>query len=819
MSSDLDLRLRESLEELDRYLADQVAPLLVTDSVEMLLDYPPELTAGALHAWSLAQMGGRGGNDTLADYLFHAIKKIQLFEEFNLLPADRFAAFLSDVAERLLEFVSPGERERLEEMLAYLRQAKSATTPTIDHLHRAQAAGGGRAGGPETPTTPLTDEERRSLRRFSLLLDRLDPGSGFGSGDESFDSARQLLVLAASGATSSGDLETRMSRLRTAGIGPAVVRDLVKSLAQAIPDWVVRRGNSVESVQGESVEAVRRVVRLAGDGARTLERWKELLRAAAENFNQGAYGRAVTLLDLADQMVRDREVEQQVADIARASGHEAFDTARVLQATADPQSRDIVRRLIEFFTAWSIPELLDALVYQPDSKRRKLLLALLEVWGEQAHKPVLERLASAVAENSRDPNVWWYLRNLVYLLHRLPRTEDVDPRHELELVAPFSELGFHPSFQRESIALLGQLPNGIGASILIQRLAEAERAVASGGPPHDEAEMRKILNSLAAALVRCGSSAARRALVEHALSQRPGTGESSERLRELANVDLSGDREVLPRLLEAIRSLQPVKVLGFVVSRNERTLSDVVRALASTSDAAARSALVALAERFPDREFGRLAASGGVESSGEAAPEEESEPEEFLPAPPPRPKPSLTGDLEVFGLPGLLQSLQQSEASGRLVLRRSDGGERAALDLGAGRLAGCRCGILEGEAAFYQIFEAPEPGTFEFVRATTPSSARGGADLMAVLMEGMRRFDEFQRLRALVPDRARLAATGQKPTAPAGEVDGEMVRRVWTRIRSGATTADCEQAARVDSYRTRALLAHWLEEGALRLEP
>ena len=79
----------------------------------------------------------------------------------------------------------------------------------------------------------------------------------------------------------------------------------------------------------------------------------------------------------------------------------------------------------------------------------------------------------------------------------------------------------------------------------------------------------------------------------------------------------------------------------------------------------------------------------------------------------------------------------------------------------------------------------------------------------------MRRYDELQRLRALVSDTLRLRPTGNRPTAPAGETDGDLVRRLWELARGGASTAECESAVAVDSYRVRSLLAHWLEENAL----
>lgn len=820
MSTPSEPRLRDALEELDSYLADRIAPLLVADSVEVLLDYSPDLAAEVLRAWAATQFQAGGGEILVADLLFHALKKLQILQEHKLLPEERFAAFLVELAGRLVTSCPPGERERLAASLRFLTEARNPRIASVDRLHRA--LGDARPAAPRPAAPALSEEELRGLRRFSLLLERALPGAAGGgaAGAPPSDVARQLLVLAASGASSASDLEGRFARLQQAGVGPAVARDLVSTLAESIPDWVLRRDQSVEAYRGGSVEAVRRVVQLAGDRARASERWKELLRAAAEHFNRGAYGRAVTLVDLAERMQKEAEVDPRVAEIARGNGHESFDTAALLQATADPQHHAELRRLVEFFPAWSVRQLLDDLYFQPDQKKRRLVLALIEVWGLEARDAVFERLGTAIASGSRDPNAWWFLRNLVYLLHRLPRDPAADARRELELVAPFSALGEHPSFQRETFLLLGSLPGGIGAPLLVQRLGEAERALeGTAPPPHEIQEMWKLLNALAAALVRTGTPAARRALVEHALALRPRAGDSAARLHELAGIDLAGDPEVAERLLGALRSLLPVKVLGFVVARNEETLKHVVRALSATSTPAVRRALAEAAERFPDREFGRLAAGGGgAEEPAPAAVEESERLEAPLLRPPPE-RASLTGDLAVFGLPGLLQTLQQSEASGRLLVRDGLGREHAVFELAGGALVGCRCGRLTGEVAFYQVFETPLPGTFEFARAGAPAAAgRPRLEMMALLMESMRRYDELQRARVLVPDRAALRASEGRPTAPPGEADGELVRQLWTRVRAGTTAAECEAEAAVDAFRVRAVLAHWLEEGALRLE-
>ena len=47
--------LQEALVELQQYLSDAVAPLIVADSVQLLMKYPPDVVANAIRAWTGAQ--------------------------------------------------------------------------------------------------------------------------------------------------------------------------------------------------------------------------------------------------------------------------------------------------------------------------------------------------------------------------------------------------------------------------------------------------------------------------------------------------------------------------------------------------------------------------------------------------------------------------------------------------------------------------------------------------------------------------------------------------------------------------------------------
>jgi hypothetical protein len=88
-------------------------------------------------------------------------------------------------------------------------------------------------------------------------------------------------------------------------------------------------------------------------------------------------------------------------------------------------------------------------------------------------------------------------------------------------------------------------------------------------------------------------------------------------------------------------------------------------------------------------------------------------------------------------------------------------------------------------------------------------------EILPLSLEGMRRYDELQLAAALVPDEIALKASEVKPTAPAEEKDGILLRELWNRASSGATPKECESAVKADSYRIRRLLVHWVSTGSL----
>src|SRR6185503_10516740 len=185
-------------------------------------------------------------------------------------------------------------------------------------------------------------------------------------------------------------------------------------------------------------------------------------------------------------------------------------------------------------------------------------------------------------------------------------------------------------------------------SALLDRLHDMESDLSRGGGSQEEWE---FLDRLCSALARHGSQQAIRAIAGHAFKRNHHFGDTMARIEHLGWVDLSVDPEQLAILVKMIRDLIPKKVLGLSTKRPPAELAPLVAALSGTPTAEVRGALEAVIAALPNHPTAEAATKAlaklGPKAGTTAASTE-----------------ALTGDLELFGLPSLLQSLQGSEATG-----------------------------------------------------------------------------------------------------------------------------------------------------------
>lgn len=839
----------QALFDLQRYLSDQVAPMMMVEAVELLLDQPPALVAAEIQGWAAAQYRGTGAGLPVSDYYFHAVKKIHMMSEFELLDRTTLTKYLGGLMRAVVAMSPADEQKVLVDNLRLLGRSTSTVAP-VTVLHRqvgtatlpstgaSSSAAGPAAAGPTSA----------EYRRFSLLLTRvgefalagggltagapasavepasaaaLSPGmaaalAGVSTGTRG-DILPGLLVAAATSARTDADLNDLLRRIGEAGLDTRPEQAL-RVLARSLPEW------SAESPWDDAIagrlnashplEAMRRITMATDDPAEGARRFNEMVQAAIERFNDGSLVQASSMFDLAERILSERKLAPEVANSIRRRSHERLSEEHLRAFAEKPARHAQLRRVLGFFPALRSQGLLESLFQgEPRRGRRRLILALLEVHGASARTEVIEQLQRVATGGLEDPR-GFYVRNLLFLLRRIPRSPEASLEKELDLLIPFSRPGNSVFVAKEAIWTLGQVPHPRAEQALMRRLEDYEDLLEKSPPGEDTTDLRGLLDKTVSTLARFGSQPARRAVVQHALRGNPALGDCMARVVELAGQDLSEDRELVELLVENIRNELPKKVLGLVFQKDGRSLAHLLRAISATTAPAVRQLLEEIVEKFPADEFARVAAAslaalGAMVRSPEA------------------PAKILSGDLELFGLPNLFQSLSESRLSGTLTLSEEEGRGFATLVFDEGRVQRCENGVLRGATAFYQLFEKPIPGSFLFRAAGADRDTAGkgiqpGADeapfeVLPAVLEALRRYDELQQARTLVPDDAPIKPAGGKPTRPDEEEDAGFLRTLWAKVSAGATAVECEATMPEDSYRIRRMLAHWVEEGALQI--
>jgi hypothetical protein len=461
---------------------------------------------------------------------------------------------------------------------------------------------------------------------------------------------------------------------------------------------------------------------------------------------------------------------------------------------------------MNFFPALMVAGLLRQLHEETKRERRWLLLMLLEAHGLSARAAALEELES-FARGERTEEQGFHQRNLIHLLRRIPPGEAGPADKEIELLKGLSKVDKPPILVREAIRALGQNGHPAAERILLTRLCELEAAALRLGPALAGTNpLLDLLDNATSALAAQRTPTAVTAVVEHALGDDPALGNTTARLDVLGFQSLAGVPEALERILSTLQERLPKKILGVVVQKSEG-LVHLIRAIAGTPIPAVRMRLQELAAKFANQDVG-TEATKALEGFAEAVRKAEQA------------APGLAGDIELFGLPGLFQNFSDSKVTGMLTLRNERGKACGNVRFQEGKIRTSEYLHLTGENAIFQLFQRSEARTFAFrAEAIPPGEGEAGEliEVLPTLLEAMRRHDEYEQTRVLVPDGARLQRAKSKPTPLQDEEDLALTKAVWGRVATGSTPEQCEAAVPADAYRVRRLLAHWLEGEALQL--
>jgi hypothetical protein len=824
--------VQQAAEELQRYLSDEIAPMMAVEYFEQLVPHPPEVTARIIAAWIQSQHRGPSDAVNTADLIYHALKKLSLLSELELVRRATMMRAIHDISRLLVHVCPADQRDELRLRLSHLGEAATVISSRAEFLHREAgmetAAPGGAttkpaakpaakagikpgAAGEETAADPKSVD--RGARVLGMLLSGLarlrlpkgakapaqEPEKEKKDGPEAAQLA-QILATAALESKTNEDLARHLERVKKEGVATPMGQ-VFRALGWSLPGWgaMTEDGKVVDPGSGRPLQAMNRIVALAPDPQERAKRWGEMIYAAIEQLNEGRLAQTVSILEVAKRLIAEKRPDPEiVAQVLQQA--EAAISDDVLRKLADNTAKHgLLRKVLLFFPALNPEMLLSHLDGEIRREKRKLLLTLLECHGPDCRGAILTRLAACMAGQFPDAN-GFYRRNLAFLLRRIPRTGLERIEEELDLLESMLASSQPAISAKEAIGALGMLRNSEAEQALLDRLRRLDSELqARGGNP----EGWDMADRICAALARQGSPRAIRAITAHAFQASPSLGDALARFEHLSRLDLTVDPEQLAVLVTAIRELAPAKMLGFVPKKNQHELSCLMQAVAGTPTQDVRAALELVAERFKSSHLGEQARRTLAKLEPRAKAQQTE---------------SLTGDLELFGLPNLLQTLATSESSGELVLFDTKSTRRGAITLSKGKLARAEVGKLSDDTALYALMERPFPGTFAFRQSTDgrETPVNKPMDFMSVILEGARRHDEYQRARALAADGVRFEPAGISAVRPEDETDGELAGRIWDKAAAGVPADVCEAEVAIDPFRVRRLYAHWVECRALR---
>ncbi len=870
----------DAQQALREYLNDETAALFVAEPIGEALLAQPEQVSRSVLSWVDSQVQVGRHTVPVPDLLFHALHKIELLSETGLVEPASHRRAVGRLSNTVATLLPSAEADRLRSRLTRHKEAEARpvqllhqdeeSAPRERNIGTETGTRGGSAGGGSGKRAPLvagnparssglerdqqappaasprgkrlgepldieTDfnrkrwlerrrrehQRRERLRReqASLGLDRFEELNRRLQMITNSSPAEQQKLLIAAAATAAdtsqneATLAAQLDRLQSEGLFNLRTDLLFTHLTARLPDWDVEWTTPPRALQ-----SVARVVRAAGSPEEELDRLREVYRTAARWVSQGALRRAQGVLELGESLLRSSNLSEQEQDEVRAEVERIVDRDQLLELAAEETRHEALRNVLRWLPTYSVWPLLRQLTEEREREVRLALLRLLRAWGSDAREAALSLLRISAARSDEECP-WTVTRNLLHLLRRIPLVSEGRRARELHDVRPILDRPMPPALVREAAAYLATLELPAASELLLDlhQRVEKEQADPSIGRRRRR-ELARTRTLILGQALKHPTSTSRRAVLDVLLAS-GGVGPAARALFErIGTVSLAGDLESLSRLVEVGHRL---------IDANPKTdeprlartrgavridaLASVLRALASTLDPDV-DRLLEKAASLADRELQSTILEIRSERGKNAAQAGDAE--------------DFEGSIELFGLPGLLLSLEQNEATGTLELTDESGETQALLQLERGALRRASVGELENETAVYALMQRPLATRFQFISSapraqptgTSRSLASDGLHLGALLLEASRRYDEFQSLRALVGDRSPIRRL--ETTEPGAHNDRERVlaRELWQALGTQPTPAECEEMLAHEPFRIRRLLASWLEQGAVAID-
>jgi len=351
-----------ALSMFQRYLDEAIPPAAASYALATLMAQPPDVLMQRVATWTAEQ--NRTRSMLAGKLLLHALTKIYITGELQLLDREAVANYLDRVTGVALRLCPDAERDQLRGDLTAMRQSRTTSASLQASVEPARM--------PTLSTVaPANDGEAQAAKQYSLIFDRLTrqrEAAGPKGPEADPQAFAQLLAMAATRSQTPEQLNQYLDQLRPlAGGGD---KNVFVILGGAMPSWDVSNFIPGSARPPSQVDAMERIIDLAESPAVAMKRFREIVTAAVEKFNQGALGAALWMLDVAEDSISEKKLGLAVVDPFRAEAVEmisavqlrkyAENKAKHVEQGFEMQRRkelehDLHGRDVTFFSLRSLP--------------------------------------------------------------------------------------------------------------------------------------------------------------------------------------------------------------------------------------------------------------------------------------------------------------------------------------------------------------------------------------------------------------------------------------------------------------------------------
>src|SRR5205085_1821603 len=147
----------------------------------------------------------------------------------------------------------------------------------------------------------------------------------------------------------------------------------------------------------------------------TMKRFRELVAAAVQKFNDGSLAATVWMLDVAEDVINDKKLDPSGVDQVRAEAAESMSSMQLRKYTENKNKVGALKIVLEFFPTMRLDTLFKQLRGEARAERRRTFLGVIEAYGLAGRNTALNELELELQRPDVDT---YYLRNVIFLLHR-----------------------------------------------------------------------------------------------------------------------------------------------------------------------------------------------------------------------------------------------------------------------------------------------------------------------------------------------------------------------------------------------------------------